>query len=459
MLSGEVFAANEAFPSDVVAFSYASGWTQIPVQIDERDVVEYARIYGAYSIGNPNTASFGANVSGEVYCDPFTFTGADTDQTVDANDEIVLLASDAGERAMSAGAPEGVVAATGIEITLRDSLNGQQAYIYLFLHDGSLDSAAGISYVDYNFHLLSGDYLATYNTAGNDALTGLRNDDHGEPLNAEDSTIRTSTYQRHWSYRWTCDQLSLLDGPNLIEREDYWIAPGACSRHVGTFNAQEGCFIANVTGPIRAIRSFLGANSGPLVQVDRLYYQAREDIAVFLRVHPRAAVGMFYVDHTLEALGMTYSNNMNSVGVPIDGKPDDLVLGPVDWELVTGDQGSMIRIHDIDTDIRFSDSDFTLFFADQFDPDVRLCESCLEGCQQVVLLGDSNLIGASGVWNTASLPNTDPALLATNYLTILVTTYYSGTGWTTMDAEIRSAWHNHPLEIDTAPWPNSQSDP
>ncbi|MFC2094928.1 hypothetical protein ACFLSW_00605 [Candidatus Bipolaricaulota bacterium] len=439
-------------PSDVVAFSYRGGWTQIPVQIDERDVAEYARIYGFPGGDVVSRGGFGENVYGEVYCDPNTSSGSDSDVSFDANDELVFMLQDAGDRAPGNKLPEFINPQSGIELTLNDRLSGDTFYVYLFLQSGTLDSGAGVSYVDYDFKLLSGAYKATYNTTGVDEDTGLRNSDHGPQLNPENSIVRTSSYERHWSYRWTCDQLSLFGGSNLVEREDYWIAPGSCGRHNGTFNAQEGAIIANISGPVRAIRSVIGANSGPLVQLDRIFYAVREDTALYLRVHPRSSVGIFYVDHTHEAVGMTYYNDLNPNGVTIDGRSDRLALGPIRWELVTGDPGSIVRIHNIDTDIDFSEDDFTLFYADDLDTEITLCEACTSGCRVSEPLGDAHLIGASGIWNTAQQPNTDPGLLATNYLTMLTSTYYGTPNWTAEDAGLRREWSDNPIVINTVPW-------
>ena len=453
VIPGDALPWEAIAPRDVVAFSYRDGWVQIPVQIDERDVREFSQIYGAGADGNSNIGIYGIGVFEEVYCDPYTFTGPDLNPTLDANDEVVFMVDDSGVRAPLDKVPASVSEASGIEVEVLDPLTEQISYVYLFVQDGTLDPSAGISYVDYDFQLLSGDYQATYNTAGYDETTGLRNNDHGEQLNPEDSMIRTAVYERHWSYRWMCDRLSLFGGPSLVEREDYWIAPGSCGRHIGTFNAQEGAFIANISGPVRAIRSYLGANSGPLVQVDRIYYEAREDVAIYLRVHPRASVGIFYVDHTPAAMGMTYTNDLNPQGVIIDGVPDRLDLGSVSWELVTGDLGSMLRLHDVETDIDFANEDFTLFYVDQADTNITLCQICLEGCPQPELLGDGNLMGASGVWNTAPLPNTDPSLLATQYLTTLISMYYGDPSWTAADATLRRSWSDVPITTRLMPWP------
>jgi len=453
VLTGALLPWENVSPNDVVAFVYEGEWHQIPIQIDERDVREFSQIYGGGGTDNRNIGTFGIGIAEEVYCDPNTFTGADHDPTLDANDELVFMVQDAGTRAATGEGPFAAQQGSGMEIEILDPLTQEIAYVYLFLQDGSLDPGAGMSYVDYDFHLLSGDYTTTYNTAGNDETTGLQNDDFGEQLNPEDSVIRTAVYERHWSYRWTCDSLSLSGGSNLVEREDYWMAPGACLRHIGTFNAQEGCFIANISGPVRAIRSYLGANSGPLVQVDKIYYETREDSTIYLRVHPRPAVGTFYVDHTLAAIGMAYYNDLNLDGVIIDGEPDHLTPGPITWELVTGVPGSVLRIHDIDTDIAFDDEDFTFFYADELDTDIRLCHACLEGCEESVPLGDDHLIGASGVWNTALLPNTDPSLLATQYLAMMIMTYFSDSVWETSDAIVRRIWSDVPAEVQMTMWP------
>ena len=56
-------------------------------------------------------------------------------------------------------------------------------------------------------------------------------------------------------------------------------------RSEDTFNDAEGAFIANKSGPVRAIRSYIGANSGPLTVRQHVFYERREDITTYLRVH------------------------------------------------------------------------------------------------------------------------------------------------------------------------------
>jgi hypothetical protein len=140
-------------PEDLVAFRYDDGWQQIPVQVDERDMIRWEQVYNY--LGS-------SELENEFYTDPGTYAGPDSDPTLDANDEIVVMLGDAGEHAAALSEPAGVIAGSGVELTITDPLTYEEGYIYLFQQDGSLDPAAGQQYVDYTFDLLAGDYLDTY---------------------------------------------------------------------------------------------------------------------------------------------------------------------------------------------------------------------------------------------------------------------------------------------------------
>ena len=72
---------------------------------------------------------------------------------------------------------------------------------------------------------------------------------------------------------------------------------------------------------MRAIRSYIGANSGPLTQREHIFYEQREDIRTFLRVHAIPGPWDFF-DYSSAAIGMTYRNNRNTDAVTIDGNPE-----------------------------------------------------------------------------------------------------------------------------------------
>ena len=90
--------------------------------------------------------------------------------------------------------------------------------------------------------------------------------------------------------------------------------PATAGARENTFNDAEGAFIANKSGPVRAIRSYIGANSGPLTQREHIFYERRQDIRTFLRVHAIPGI-MDYFDYAPAASGMTYKNNANTGGV------------------------------------------------------------------------------------------------------------------------------------------------
>ena len=46
---------------------------------------------------------------------------------------------------------------------------------------------------------------------------------------------------------------------------------------------------------MRAIRSYIGANSGPLTQREHVFYDGRSDVRTFLRVH--AIPGLDFLDY------------------------------------------------------------------------------------------------------------------------------------------------------------------
>ena len=91
----------------------------------------------------------------------------------------------------------------------------------------------------------------------------------------------------------------------------------------------------NKSGPIRAIRTYVGANSGPYTERQNVFYDRREDITTFLRVHPIPGV-MDFFDYSPAASGMTYRNDFNQAGIRINGMPDSPNAGAPTWEQVTG---------------------------------------------------------------------------------------------------------------------------
>ena len=105
------------------------------------------------------------------------------------------------------------------------------------------------------------------------------------------------------------------------------LVPSTCGRSEDTFDnvipssPYEAGFIVNISGPVRAIRSSMGANSGQYTVSTDIYYPQREDSTVDLRVHVIPGA-MVFNDFATGVTGLRYSDSNTQAGVPIDGVPD-----------------------------------------------------------------------------------------------------------------------------------------
>jgi hypothetical protein len=406
---------------DVVAFRWVDAWDQVPVQVDERKAVDLGAVYNGGPLGFVTT----------VYADPGTFTGADANPNVDSDDEVAFMAKDVGSQAPSdATNPAGVIAGSGVRVKVHSSLgDGADGWIYLFKRSGNLSPGAGESYVDYDFLLLSGAYKTTYKLQ--------------DGPNPEDTTIATPYYLDHFSDRWLNDQLRIRAGNasevDILDRAKALLGPGNCGRSEDTFDDAEGAFIANRVGPVRAIRSYIGANSGPLSQRDHIFYAQREDIRTFLRVHAIPGPWDFF-DYSSAAIGMTYRNNRNTGGVTIDGNPETPAAGALTWESVDGPQGGLSIAHSLVTNIPSLTS--TSHYLDDKTPG---------GGAETQCTGDAQAIGQSGPWVSSNLPNTDPRTAGFNSLSSTRTIYFEAPG--KANGAARAAQAASPFQFTVSSFP------
>jgi hypothetical protein len=259
-------------PGDIVAFRYdtqAGAWDQVPVQVDERHLEHLTQLRDGTGTTGPMAMA---------YSDPGANAGADPVATFDADDEVAFMADDTGGAAPNGiGRPAGVVAGSGVAVTVIDPLTATSAYrgtgtglVYLFERSGQLSPGAGVDYVDYDFA-------------------------PGDPMgHAEDSTVTTDGYRTHFAARWVRDALHLGEGPDLLDRHRNQFALDVCGRSEDTFSAGDGGYATNVDGPVRVIRSYLGANSGTYTQREHIFYRRTERVQTFLRVHAIPGIMDFY---------------------------------------------------------------------------------------------------------------------------------------------------------------------
>jgi hypothetical protein len=395
-------------------------WTQVPVQIDERKLVDFGTQPAAGAVGGGVDGTvYGTSPSGLTalqYADPGTFVGADPDTRFDADDELTFMAGDSGSRAPKQRAKPRQAGWHGAtRIRVGDPLSsGKPTYLYLFNStDLGLKPDAGRDYVDYDFNLTSGPYKTTYR--------------RGEGPNPETSRISTDNYEIGFSDRWYYDRLAIragdADGVDVLDGFKFGFGPGNCGRSEATFNAGEGAFVANIDGPVRAIRSYVGANSGPRAERTHIFYRDRDEIITDLRVHPVSGP-LLYRDMSAAGLGMQFRSSSNPIPVTVDGVADQVSSAPADWQLWSGPQGSLFAADRLESS--FADElavKASSFYLDDATPSYQQC------------WGDSHAYGQFGYRSTADMPNTDPALGAAATLQTTTTEILSppglGTGMAT----------------------------
>ncbi len=415
-------------PHDVVAFRWeGTVWRQIPVQIDERDSIDGFTIYGHTPVEEFLNENWGTDLDKLViltYTDTSTFTGPDSDLLFDHNDELLFMARDAGIRHSGTLAPAHVDPASKVEIRLVDPLTEDRGFIYLFRKTGNLDPSAGKKYVDYRFNLLSGDYKETYTIGG--------------MFDPEDSYVTTSYYQTHFSDRWIKDRLMIpangataYDTINILDGHKTLLEPNNCGRTEVVFSSQEGAFVTNKSGPIRAIRSYFGANSGPLNQREHFFYEQSEEVTFYLRMHSIRGI-VDIMDHTRSAIGMRYKNNNNPEWITFDGVPEDINNGGIQWEILTGDQGSWISFSSISHNFNILDVSKT-YYEDNLTP------------VDVQCTGDDEAIGSIGHLIPIRIPLTDPRGSTANKLSMTRISYYQRPNLDETDVQALDSQRKNPI--------------
>jgi hypothetical protein len=400
VLTGAQLAALQGEDPDlIVAFRHTRvdgvpTWTQLPVQVDERKVVDYGSAPASNSTPGVTGTVYGTSAIGVTslqYADPGTWVGADGNATFDADDELVFMLEDAGTtpKPEDETEPPGVVAGSGVRVQLDDPLDpAGHGYVYLFVSAGGLVPGAGVDYVDYDFVLTGGAYKTTYKRA--------------DGPNPETSTVTTDAYRIGYSDRWYEDSWRIdagaATGVDVLDGNKNQFGIGTCGRSNATFADAEGAFVANIDGPVRGIRSYVGANSGPLTQRTHLMYREREDVRTDLRVHAIPGV-MDFIDLSAGGLGMTYRSETVPSGIAVDGVLDGVGTALTDWEAYTGPQGSVMMTSQYSTSVALPgglDGAVDWFQRDQASPPEAQC------------WGDSSFYGAAGPSVVTAIPNTDP---------------------------------------------------
>jgi hypothetical protein len=142
---------------------------------------------------------------------------------------------------------------------------------------------------------------------------------------------------------------------------------------------------------------------------------------------------------------MTYYNDLNTGGATIDGNPESLALGPVQWQMVTGAQGSLTISGAVSTNIPgFA---YTSYYLDDSTPlPVTQCT------------GDAFAYGSSGVFfdPPGDILCTDPGLNfncpsggPVYFLNATYNLYFAAPGMNVAGAQALHANAQSPLTVTT----------
>ena len=365
-------------PQRILAYRYAAKrLRQVPLQVDERKL---------FDVGNAYQPALPSGEQTLVYADAAMSAGADNDLAFDSNDEIALLGASVGGKS-----PSNVVLPSALRgrphqwLKVRDPISGESGYILLGVARSGIkiDQAAGSHPLTYKFALAFGQPYSSYRRA--------------QGPNPESSSLSTPFYSLGFSDRWMKDRLNIrakdASGVDVLDMHKSMISAGSCGRSERTFSNGEGAFLTNRVGPVRAIRDFIGANSGPYTERREIMYPGREDVETFLRVHAIGTV-VDFLDYSAAASGMTYRNNLNTAGVTVDGRPDTLAAGLPSWSQVSGNQGTVTVSYSHATNI--VGLPMTGYYVDSTNPTGPQCT------------GDSASFAASGAAVTSGMTTTEP---------------------------------------------------
>ena len=370
---------------EIVGYRYERGrWVEIPVQVDERFPYFLAN-------GNADFAFYSSvdeeltyewdeeawrKTAGECtaeYPPEQQSPTQDPVATLDDDDEIVFMASDAGDLA-----PEGIPGPPGTgdarqQVLIADPLDPSYAgSVYLFRRPGGSSFDTSNGYVRYQRDANADEYIDRYSLRRDDPETlGVSNTGYGpnlpgtvcrtaeypgypetpdgEPRASSDRfprdgvTVTTDAYRWYASGRWMVRSMQVAKpgqpdayGPDLIDRwkgRAFQQSPDSSISVVGFEDEQvnweaNAALLGERAGPVRAIREVWGADSGTNVTKTETFYRDAITYRYHVRVHPIPPDGLYTDWDYNKGVAVKYYNALKPEGVDIDGINDD--VGNVD---------------------------------------------------------------------------------------------------------------------------------
>jgi hypothetical protein len=374
---------------DIAAYRWnGTGFEEIPVQVDE--------MFPYFLANEPSDFAWYSNTDEELSyewdlegwnmtageCTREHPEGEGTMQdpvaTLDDDDEIVFMASDAGGEAPSDAPGPAGSGSTRQQVAVADPVGGAVSYVYLFQVPGgsSFDETNGYvgydrdenadEWIDRNtFRDGEPENLGSSNTGYGPNLAGtVCTDDpdtpEGESLRqtndrfARDGvTVTTDSYKWRATGRWMVREMHVARpgqpgayGPDLIDRwkgRAFQQNPDSSISVVGFEDEQvnweaNSILLGELEGPVRAIRETWGADSGTNVTKTETFYRDAVTYRYKVRVHPIPPDGLYTSWDYNQGVTSTYFNSVNPEGVAIDGVNDEeIAQTQVDEVPISGD--------------------------------------------------------------------------------------------------------------------------
>ncbi len=384
---------------EIAAYRWENGrWVEIPVQVDERFLYFLSNDrsdFGAYSGTDPEltyawddenwkktatrvvTLPDGSTRYEAAY-PPGEGPTPDPVPGLDADDEIVFMASDTGLEAapLAAELPPGVQAAK--KVVLVDPLDPDTLrYVYIARQPGGSSFSADNGYVRYQ-RWKDADEWIDRNFFRDDDPEKLGSSNRGYGANlqgpvsppqegyfnydragcvpgsmecfSEDRfprdglTVTTERYRWEASGRWMVRDIRIAP-PRPSSKIDWYKRPDLIDRWKGRafqqtpdsdislvgFEDEQVNWEANASllgercGPVRCIRETWGADSGTNVTKTETFYRDSVAYRFRVRVHPIPPDGLYTNWDYNRDVAARYYNALRPEGVAIDGVPDDLL--------------------------------------------------------------------------------------------------------------------------------------
>jgi hypothetical protein len=339
-------------------------FVQIPFQVDEvftRYLDNSASGFSFYS-GQDRHTSYAFDREGFRYtksaadnpclAKPDSPVAKDPVPGLDDDDELVFMASDAGEPAPNdAALPAGIDEARGVRIADPTRPEAAQRHVYVMraaARGPKPAFTAGNGYVRYerdeNSDLFEKSE-SSYEGYGN-AARGPVCDANGNVVAQNErrrprdyATVSTRRYRFRYDGRWLMTQVRIAQkngrgfGPDLVDRwkarafqQDPSSETPCCGYEEEDTNwGGSSTLLGERSGPVRTIRETWGADSGTNVIRRETFYRDEVRQKSYLRVHVIPPLDGIYAQWDFNATRMTrYYTSAKPEGVDVDGRNDEI---------------------------------------------------------------------------------------------------------------------------------------